>query len=295
MSRPESDHGRKDPELELGDADSGPRKQGERAGDGSSDRPPAIFQFGEGEERSPGGERRGAPDKPTGVEEGRASTPSPSDGEREPLETGVPTELERLMARASESARAGRRHEAVEAYKGILALDARHVKARNNLAILLDATGDHEGALTQLRAALEWAPENLDVLSNLGAVLASLGRFEDAESRLRQALRIDPAHLDAQANLGILQYRRGLYQQAANELRKVCEKDPEHAMAHFYRGEALNRLGRVDEAVEVLERARDLTPENPRIYYLLGVLCDRQHRYDDAGRMYRRARELTRT
>ncbi len=203
------------------------------------------------------------------------------------------SEVERQFREARKAAHEQRFEAAIQGYREVVALDPQHVRARNNLGVLLDRSGRHGAALEQFRAALAEEPSNTEVLSNAGAALAALNRFDEAEARLREALRLDPSGVDVRANLGILFVRKGLYAKAESELRWVCERNEDHGAAHFYRGEVLNRLGRVDEAMAVLERAARLQPDNPRIYYLMGILYDKKHLPDRAGPLYRKARELS--
>jgi Flp pilus assembly protein TadD len=200
---------------------------------------------------------------------------------------------EGMFQKAKATALEGRLPEAIALYREVVATYPAHVRARNNLGVLLDQTGSHEAALEHFYAAVGLEPENAELLTNFGAALAASGQYGEAEAQLRKAARIDPGGLDVRANLGILYFRRGLYAECEAELRWVCDHDKEHALAHFYRGEALNRLGKVDEALEMLERAVVLQPAKARIYYLLGILYDRKNLPREAAPMYRRARELT--
>jgi Flp pilus assembly protein TadD len=211
------------------------------------------------------------------------------EGEPEPI---PPSPWEQKMAWAKDRAREGRWAEAEELYRELLQENPDSVRARNNLGILLDENGDHQGAVAELRIARQLDPRNGEVLGNLGAALGALGRYPEAEEALRTALRMDPSNQEIRANLGILYFRKGLYGQAEAELGAVCTEDPDHGTALYYRGEALNLLGRVDEAIEVLSRAVELVPGNPRAYHTLGVLFDKKRLPERAASMYRKAREL---
>lgn len=214
------------------------------------------------------------------------------EGSRDP--SRAESEAEGIFAEARRVDREGREADAGKLYRKVLALDPGHIRARNNLGVLLDRQGAHEAAADHFRTALEHDPENPELLGNLGAALGGQGRYAQAERELRKAARLAPNRVDVRANLGILHFRRGLYAQAETELAWVCGEDPEHGPAHVYRGESLNRLGRSDQALEVLERASHLEPDNPRIFQLMGILYDRKHLPHEAAVMYRRARELTR-
>ncbi len=121
---------------------------------------------------------------------------------------------ERLFEQAKAASRAGRLEEALDSYRRLVAMDPAHIRARNNLGVLLDQMGGHDVALEHFQAAVEIDPENAEVLTNFGASLAAQGRYDEAESQLRKAARLDPEGIDVRANLGILYFRRGLYAQA---------------------------------------------------------------------------------
>lgn len=301
------------PELSLGSPTEGDARERPEVDDSASDHPyrePAIFEYDDGSGNEPAndagdGTRKDTAGDPelelgdaesersdTESEQSDADEATSSEGEH-PAPPAQRGESGGMFEAAKAAWRAGRVDEAVQRYRELVATDPGHVRARNNLGVLLDREGSHEAALEHFQAALEVEPENVEVLTNHGAALAALGLYDDAEAHLRRAMRIEPGRLDVRANLGILYFRRGLYAQAEAELGWVCEQDPEHATAHFYRGEALNRLGRVDDALETLERASQLQPDSPRVYYLLGILYDKKHLRDEAGLMYRKARELS--
>jgi Tfp pilus assembly protein PilF len=253
---------------------------------------PAVFEFEEVTAESPREPDRGAVSDTVTELAGTAGT-SRSEGASDQKPRAESLEAGRLFEEAKRASGAGRVEEAARLYRQLISLDPSHVRARNNLGVLVDQMGDHEVAMEHLRAALELEPENGEVLANLGAVLAAQGKYEQAEAQMRRAARIDPASLDVRANLGLLYFRRGLNAQADLEFRWVCEQDPNHALAHFYRGEALNRLGRIDEALDVLEQAARLQPQRSRIYYLMGILYDRKNLRQEAAAMYKTARELS--
>jgi tetratricopeptide (TPR) repeat protein len=121
---------------------------------------------------------------------------SPDEGIPEPTsakEAPPPSPAERRFRESLGLAREGDLPGAMAGYRQVLELDPGHLRARNNLAVLLDRTGDHGSAAEHLRAALELEPENPELLSNLGAALGALGRFEEAEEALKRALRLDPS------------------------------------------------------------------------------------------------------
>ena len=124
-----------------------------------------------------------------------------------PTESPEPTsdpQAEMLFSRAKEAAERGAHNEAKQYYRTLLARFPRHVKARNNFALLLDATGDSEGALREIERALADSPTHLPLRLNQAAILASLTRYTEAETLLRELQKESPDDAEILYNLGLV-------------------------------------------------------------------------------------------
>jgi len=201
---------------------------------------------------------------------------------------------EELYAEARTAAEQGRTDHALALYRRILVRWPQHLRTRNNLALLLDAMGDHGGALAELDRALEMDPEHTTLLTNRGALLGTLGRYAAAERDLRRVLRVEPANVEALYNLGVVMTKKGLWGEAVPHLRRVTELAPDRAAAFYYLGEALNHVDDLLGALAAYLRSTELQPQNARALYGLGIIYDRLARPDDAALMYRKAREVAR-
>src|SRR5882672_348859 len=111
--------------------------------------------------------------------------PPPASSAPEP---SAPAADDPLYLAAREASERGEVDRAAASYRDLLARDPKHVKARNNLALILDARGDREGALTELDRALETDPDNAALLLNRAAVLAALLRYAAAQRDLQRVL-----------------------------------------------------------------------------------------------------------
>ena len=203
-----------------------------------------------------------------------------------------PTAEELLYNAAKEAHSQGEVRRAMAIYRELLALNPGHVKARNNLGLLLDQTGDSEEALQQLQLCLNAEPDNAQVLVNRGGVLGTLGRFAEAEDDLRRALEQDATNAEAHFNLGLLMSRRGLWRDSLPHLRRSIELDLGRATAFLHLGDALNHVDDLDGALQAYQRSVELVPNNAKAFYGLGIIYDRLNRPEDARQMYRRSREL---
>jgi|GEM_PF-837820 len=202
--------------------------------------------------------------------------------------------VELLYADARSAADEGRAADAKRLYRDLVAQFPRHLRARNNLALLLDAAGDHQGALAELDRALELDAEHTTLLTNRGALLGAQGRYAAAERDLRRVLRAEPANVEALFNLGVVMTKKGLWGEAVPPLRHVTELAPDRGAAFYYLGEALNHVDDLLGALAAYQRATELQPANARALYGLGIIYDRLARPDDAALMYRKSREVAR-
>jgi Flp pilus assembly protein TadD len=229
----------------------------------------------------------GEEDPPAPVAEAAAQTQAPP-------EPPQPDPSEVLYGEARDAADAGRVEDAKRLYRELLGLHPTHVRARNNLALLLDAEGNHKAALTELDRALDIDSENGTLLVNRGALLGAMGRYAAAERDLKKVLRVEPSHAEALFNLGVVMTKKGLWAEAVPHLKRAVEMEPQRAAAHYYLGEALNHVDDLTGALVAYQRAAELQPANPRALYGLGIIYDRLARPDDAAQMYRRSREVAR-
>lgn len=210
----------------------------------------------------------------------------------EPVREPEPDPIDVMFAQAQDAAQGGRSDDARALYRQLLALRPLHVRARNNLALLLDAAGDHTGALAELDRALDVDQDNTTLLVNRGALLGALGRFQAAERDLKRVLRVEPSNPEALFNLGVVMCKKGLWAEAVPALKRAIEIQGDRAAAHFYLGEALNHVDDLPGAMLSYQRAAELMPGYSRALYGLGIVYDRLGRPDDAAAMYRRSREV---
>lgn len=113
----------------------------------------------------------------------------------------------------------------VQAYPGDPAL-------RNNLAVLLELTGDQVGAERMLRALLEEDATLPQVSKNLGDICYRSGRFEQAAESYERAIRLAPAlGDDVHFRLGNLAFRRRDLAVARQHWERTVVLNPAHQLA----------------------------------------------------------------
>jgi tetratricopeptide (TPR) repeat protein len=108
----------------------------------------------------------------------------------------------------------------------------QHPVLRNNLAVLLEATGDLAAAETLLRAALADEPSLPQLSKNLGDLLYRAGRYDDAQAAFDRAAKLAPdLGDDLYFKLGNLAFRQRDRDRARDCWRRAAELNPGHQLA----------------------------------------------------------------
>lgn len=201
------------------------------------------------------------------------------------------TDLEKLYERARGAAESREIKLALRLYKDVLEADPSHLRARNNLALLLESEGDAEGAIAHLTICVEQDSSNLDPLINRAVVFGSCGKYTEAQKDLQEVLERDPGNSEALVNLGVVLSRKGLWSDSAEHLRRSLELDPDNAGAYFHLGVSLNQIDDLEGALQAYQHALALKANHSKTLYGIGVVLDRMNKPLEATQMYRRSRE----
>jgi arylsulfatase A-like enzyme/Tfp pilus assembly protein PilF len=202
-------------------------------------------------------------------------------------------EIEQLLTRANEAARAGRIDEAVDLYKTIITTRPDTEDAYRKLALVYWRSGRPRMAIETLETALRNGVTQSEVRIKLGQYLAEsgqparaiallerdsgqdpdalialgnayvgAGRNADAVRTFRQLLDLDPNNALAYQNLGTAQLQAKNLKDAEASLRRAVQLDPTLAGAYTGLGVVLATTGRKAEAIDAWKRAADLGDAN---------------------------------
>jgi tetratricopeptide (TPR) repeat protein len=123
----------------------------------------------------------------------------------------------------------GRHDEAIARFRDLLALApaypgarARLGEARSARARALAGKSDFDGALAEMRAALDDRPDSPEGHNNLGMILLARGDLAQAEGAFREAIRLRPRFAVALVNLAETLRRSGRTADAAPVLREAA-------------------------------------------------------------------------
>jgi Tfp pilus assembly protein PilF len=156
--------------------------------------------------------------------------------------------------------RAGRRAEAVAAYREALAVEPALAAGHFNLGQLLREEGRLDEAAERFATAATLRPQAADVWLHLGLCRELQGDLAAAALCYTEAARLDPGAATAHFNLGNVRKKSGDLDGAIGAFAEAARLLPDSPDVHSNLGNALREAGRLDDAIEALQRAVALRP-----------------------------------
>ncbi len=142
--------------------------------------------------------------------------------------------------------------EAIGAFREVLKLDSRNVKAADNLGLSYEGLNRPEDAMDAYRRAIEWQAnsqlKDSGPLLDLGSLLVDRGQSREGLRNLRQAAQIAPRDYRIRRQLGKAYIRLDELDNARTELEAAAELAPRNAPVHFMLGQVYRKKGLLDKA-----------------------------------------------
>jgi tetratricopeptide (TPR) repeat protein len=160
------------------------------------------------------------------------------------------------------------------------------------LGRILRTVGRNGEALEMFQRYQQLVPGDFQALGQIGNCLAALRRFDEAESYLRRALQ----HLDdapTHYNLGLVMALVGRPAEAVAEYERALDRDPGHVEARSNLAAMLVRQGKLDQASRQLERVLAMDPENANAHTNLGLVLAQRGQVERAVREFREALRIS--
>lgn len=152
--------------------------------------------------------------------------------------------------------------------------DANELFARG---VALHQAGDVLGAIETYQAAIDKAPERVDIRSNLGAAFAKLGRYDEAIEHYRTALSRAPDQAAIRFNLAVALYKSARIADASSELNEVVRQQPENRSALLLLADCHLQMGHDSEVVALLSPREPELKDDRLFAYLLGTALVRRN------------------
>lgn len=134
-------------------------------------------------------------------------------------------------------------------------------EAHYNLAAMLQAKDQLDGAINEYQAAVQLRPDDAAGNNALGAALVAAGHPEQGVGYFRSALKTRPDYFEAHYNLGLALAGQNDFEGASQQLGLASKLQPEDANVEANLGAALAELGRFPEAKAHFERALQIDPD----------------------------------
>jgi tetratricopeptide (TPR) repeat protein len=156
-----------------------------------------------------------------------------------------------------------------------LEFDPNNPEVVLKLARILRTVERNEEALELFMRYQAMVPGDYQALGHIGSCLSAMGRFDEAETYIRQALKglDDPV---THFNLGLLLARTNRVDGAIAEYEKALKLDPMHSDSRTNLAAALARQGKLDRAAHELGVLLEHDPENAGARTNLGLVLLQQ-------------------
>ncbi|HSY35601.1 MAG TPA: protein kinase [Acidobacteriaceae bacterium] len=143
-----------------------------------------------------------------------------------------------------------------------LSLNPNLVDGHMARSLLLDQTGDKDGAGLEIERALAADPNNPRVLVAKGQLLTGLNRWPDAEEVFARVVKLRPNYWLGHEERGVLFGMEGKYSQAATEFRTASLAAPKRTLPLNNLGAVYLQQGKIEQAKIYLNRCLDLGPND---------------------------------
>jgi len=150
------------------------------------------------------------------------------------------------------------------------AIDPNSVVAHELSGEMMEAMNNFDGAVVQLKKAVEMAPQRPGTHYKLGNAYLGLSDLDSAMEQFRAELAIDPANCRAWWKTGtVVLQKNGSPDEALTDINRAFSMCPNLTEARVDRARALVKLNRNAEAAADLETAVKADPAEPSTHFLL--------------------------
>ncbi len=149
-------------------------------------------------------------------------------------------------------------------------IDPNSVLAHELSAEMMEAMNNYDGAVAELKKAVEMAPERPGTHYKLGDAYMALSQLDSASEQFHAELAVDPANCMARWRIGsVALLKNGNPEEALANMNQALSRCPSLTDARVDRARALIKLDRNAEAVKDLEAAVKADPTEASTHFLL--------------------------
>jgi tetratricopeptide (TPR) repeat protein len=142
-----------------------------------------------------------------------------------------------------------------------LEMAPKNIDALYQLAKALSKQGNEEGAIQNLRNAVEIDPTRSEIGIELARTYEEAKRESDAEKLYDKLLAAKEPPLELRARAGRFFARIGQIEKAAEQGAKILEQQEDHPAGLYLKGEGLLKAGKIESGRRFVVQASDADPE----------------------------------
>uniref|UniRef100_A0A3Q2ZH78 Bardet-Biedl syndrome 4 n=1 Tax=Kryptolebias marmoratus TaxID=37003 RepID=A0A3Q2ZH78_KRYMA len=158
----------------------------------------------------------------------------------------------------------------------------KHDKTFMTLGKVHLLAGETDRAIEVYRRAVEFSPENTELLTTLGLLYLQLGKYQKAFEHLGNALTFDPNNYKAILAAGSMMQTHGDFDVAMNKYRVAACAVPESPPLWNNIGMCFFGKKKYVAAISCLKRAHYLSPFDWKVLYNLGLVHLTMQQYASA-------------
>lgn len=149
-------------------------------------------------------------------------------------------------------------------------IDPNSVFAHELSAEMMEAMNNYDGAVVELKKAVEMAPQRPGTHYKLGDAYVALSQLDSASAEFNAELAVDPANCMARWRVGsVIMLKNGNPEEALADMNQALSACPSLTDARVDRARALIKLDRNAEAAKDLEAAAKADPTEASTHFLL--------------------------
>ncbi len=190
----------------------------------------------------------------------------------------------RMIGTESENSR-----QEADCYRAALRLRPDYPEAHNNLAVVLRASADEQGAARHYREALRLRPDYPEAHYNYAILLETRGSIAGAVEHHHEALRLRADYVDAHHSFANLMKARGDLAAAEKHYREALRLRPAEAQIHNNYAILLEDTGDAAQAEKYYRGALRLQPDFAEAHYNYAILLENKKQPEQAEERYREA------
>jgi tetratricopeptide (TPR) repeat protein len=148
--------------------------------------------------------------------------------------------------------------------------------------LVLNSMQKYQDAIAAFSRALEFEPENSDMLLELADALTTLGNYHEASPFYEKAVRLQPQNLTTNAKLGRNYIQLNKYRKAYVVFEKIFQLDSTNTFWNKQFAFCAHQTGKPAQAIDLYERVIETNPGDYSSYFNLVRLYQQTEKFGHA-------------